>query len=64
MLIFLLYGIENIIIIRYYEKKNMRVASFAHIIFSIVFGLYILFIPMFDLSMLLTVSRSDTPIRT
>jgi len=43
MLIFLLSRIENIIIIRYYEKKNMRVASLAHTIFSIVYGLYIFY---------------------
>ena len=55
---------ENIIIIRYFEKKNMRVALVAHIIFSIVFSLYMLFLPMFDLSMLLIVSTSGTPVKT
>lgn len=57
-------GKENIIIIRYFEKKNMRVALVAHIIFSIVFSLYMLFLPMFDLSMLLIVSTSGTPVKT
>lgn len=55
---------ENIIIIRYFEKKNMRVALVTHIIFSIVFSLYMLFLPMFDLSMLLIVSTSGTPVKT
>ncbi|MFA7098022.1 MAG: hypothetical protein WC383_16245 [Gammaproteobacteria bacterium] len=42
----------------------MKVASVAHIIFSIVFAFYMVFLPIFDMSMLLKISESTNPFKT
>ena len=50
MFILFLYMIENIIIARFFERKNMKLASAAHVVFFVFFGFYLLFPPFSNFS--------------
>ncbi|MFA5749542.1 MAG: hypothetical protein WC927_05560, partial [Bacilli bacterium] len=42
--------IENIIIARFFERKNMKVASAAHVVFFIFLSMYLFFPPYSNFS--------------
>lgn len=50
MFILFLYMIENIIIARFFERKNMKLASAAHVVFFVFLGFYLLFPPFSNFS--------------